>query len=74
MTAQQYGVSGYPVIILLDRAGKIAFRSDTAAGNRNLTAIFRQVVQNPKAITEEKAIELIERTLAEEIERALKHK
>ena len=34
-TAQRYGGQGFPlpVVIVIDRAGKIAFRSDTAAGD-----------------------------------------
>ena len=40
VTAEQYGVNNYPVIIVVDRAGKIAFRSDAADGDRNPAALF----------------------------------
>src|SRR5271170_7528935 len=69
---QQYGVNSSPVIIVIDAAGEIAFRSDTAAGDGNLTALFRQIMANPKTITDEKAIDVIHKALAEEIERVLK--
>jgi alkyl hydroperoxide reductase subunit AhpC len=71
MTADQYGIRGQPVLVVIDRAGKIAFRNDTATGARNLSAIFRQMVQNPKEMTEQKANQLIERMLADEIEKVL---
>jgi hypothetical protein len=72
LTAQQYGVNNYPVVIVIDRAGKIAFRSDTAEGDRNPVTVFRQIVANPGTMTEEKAIEVIHKALAQEIERVLK--
>ena len=48
MTAQQYGVINYPVVILIDRAGKIAFRSDMAAGDRNVAAVFMKILTDPR--------------------------
>ena len=74
LTADRYGLRGYPVVIVIDRAGKIAFRSDTTTGPGNLTAVFTQMLQNSRTMTEAKANELIERTLAEEIEKTLKQK
>ena len=70
MTAYRCGLQGHPGFIVIDRAGKISFRSDTATGTRNLSGIFSQIVQNPQKMTEHKANELTERTLAEEIENA----
>jgi hypothetical protein len=72
MTAQEYGVNGYPVLILIDRAGKIAFRSDMTAGDRNVAAVFMKILTDPQAMTEEKANRLVERAIAEEIEAVLK--
>ena len=72
MTAQQYGVINYPVIILIDRAGKIAFRSDMAAGNQNAAGVFLQILTDPQAMTEDMANQLVERAIGEEIELVLK--
>ena len=73
VTAQRYGVNNYPVVIIIDRAGKIAFRSDMAY-DRNVAAIFMQILTDPQAMTEEKANRLVERALAEEIESVLKQR
>ncbi len=73
-TAQKYGLSNYPLVVVIDRAGKIAFRTDLASGDRDLNGIYRKMVQNPQSVSEEKAVELIKQTLAEEIEMALKQK
>ena len=74
VTAQQYGVISYPVVILIDRAGQIAFRSDMAAYDRNVAAVFMQILTDPQGMTEEKANRLVERALAEEIESVLKQR
>ena len=71
-TAQQYGVINYPVVILIDRAGQIAFRSDMAADDRNVAAVFMQILTGPQAMTEEKGNQQVERAIAEEIESVLK--
>ena len=68
VTAQQYGVRNYPVVFLIDRAGKIAFRSDMAAGDRNVAAVFMKILTAPQAMTEEKANSVVERAIAGEIE------
>jgi RNA polymerase sigma factor (sigma-70 family) len=73
-TAQRYGVINYPVVILIDRAGKVAFRSDMAAYDRNVAAVFMQILTDPQAMTEEKANRLVERAIAEEIELVLEQK
>jgi thiol-disulfide isomerase/thioredoxin len=72
LTAFEYGIRGDPVFIVIDRAGKIAFRNDTASGSRNLSSIFRHMIQNPSEMTEQKVSELVERVLGDEIEKALK--
>ena len=70
-TAQQYGVINYPVVILIDGAGKIAFRSDTAVGDRNVAAVFMQILTDPQAMNDEKANQLVEQAIGEEIESVL---
>jgi len=76
MTAQAYGLElrMAPVLIVVDRAGKIAFRSDTATGAGNLNAVFTQMLYNQANMTEAKANEQVQRTLAGEIDKALKPK
>lgn len=73
VTAQRYGVLDYPVIILIDRAGKVAFRSDLAAGDRNVAGVFMQILTDPQSMTEEKANRLVEQAIGEEIEQVLAH-
>jgi hypothetical protein len=72
LTSEKYGVHSCPVVILVDRAGEIAFRSDMAAGDRNAAAVFVRTLTDPEVMTEEKANRLVERALAEEIEAVLK--
>jgi hypothetical protein len=73
-TLRRYGGQGFPLplIIVIDRVGKIAYRSDTAPGDRNLSAVFMQMARNPRRMAEQNVGELVKRTLAEEIENALK--
>lgn len=74
VTLQAYGGQGYPlpVIIVIDRGGQIAYRSDTASGDRSLSRVFTRIFQDPGSMTEQQVNERVERTLAEEIEKALK--
>ena len=76
VTVQRYGGQGFPlpVIIVIDRAGKIAFRSDTAIGDRNSAAVLMQIPPNNGNMSEQQISQLVERTLADEIEKALKQK
>ncbi len=74
ITAQQFGVQSFPVLIVIDRDGKIAFRSDTATGALNLTTLFRQMLQNPKSVTEQTANEQAVQALSVEIEKVLQRK
>ena len=74
VTAQRYGVNNYPVLILIDHAGKIAFRSDMTTSDRNVAAVFMKILTDPQIMTEEKANRLIERAMAAEIESVLKYK
>ena len=61
-----------PVIIVIDRAGKIAYRSDTAPGDHNLPDVFTRILQDPRSMTEQEVIEQVEGTLAAKIEEILK--
>jgi hypothetical protein len=57
---------------VIDRAGKIAFRSDTSAGPQNLGSVFRQISEDPTSMSEQNFNELVEHTIAAELETALK--
>jgi RNA polymerase sigma factor (sigma-70 family) len=72
MTGQDYGIIDYPVLVLIDRAGKIAFRSDMTAGDKNLAGVFIRILTDPQAMTEEKSQQLVERAIGDEIESVLK--
>ena len=56
---------------MIDRTGKIAFRSDLS-GPGNLIPVFREMVHSPKDMTEQKASEIVRRTLTDEITKAQK--
>jgi hypothetical protein len=75
LTAQQYGmqVQAVPLVIVIDRAGKIAYRSDVPTGNQ--PPIFTsRMLENPKTMTEQAANERAEKALAIEIEKAIERK
>jgi len=72
LTAQDYGVTNYPVIVVIDRAGKIAYRNDTADRVRNPVADFQKILTNPPTMTEDKVNQSIEKTLGKEIDKILK--
>jgi hypothetical protein len=69
-TAARYGIGALPVIIVIDRAGKIAFRSDLS-GPGNLIPVFREMVHSPSDMSEQQASEIVRRTLTDEIAKAL---
>ena len=60
-----------PADIVIDRAGKIAFRSDMAADDRSVGGVFMRILTNPQSMTAEKANALVERAIAEEIDSVL---
>ena len=73
LTADRYGQkSAPPFMVVIDRAGKIAFHSETATGDGNLGSVIRKMVANPSTLTEDQANDRIERALVREIERVLK--
>ncbi len=73
VTAQRYGVNNYPVVILVNHAGKIAFRSDMTAGDLDMAAVFMKVLTDPQVMTEKKANRLIEQAISAQIESVLKY-
>jgi hypothetical protein len=72
MTAQQYGVVNYPVVVLIDRESKIAFRSDMAAGYRSAAAVFMKILTDLRGMTDEIANRSVERAIVEEIDEILR--
>jgi hypothetical protein len=61
-----------PVVVIVDRTGKIAFHSESAAGDANVNALLRQMAGGSAGVTEEQISERIERALRREIERVFK--
>jgi thiol-disulfide isomerase/thioredoxin len=70
-TAERYGVNGYPTVVLIDRAGKIAFRSDDPDTLAPFQGIMKDLGLDPKTATEEQASQVIERFLDRSIEKVL---
>ena len=72
VTAEHYGVEGYPTNILIDREGKVAFRSDDQNNLPILQAIGKDVgINDSKNITEEQINESSGRFLTQAIEKVL---
>jgi thiol-disulfide isomerase/thioredoxin/protocatechuate 3,4-dioxygenase beta subunit len=71
-TAGIYGVRGFPTTILIDRSGKIAFRSNDPANRPAMEALVKKLgIDAKNTITEEQANKLIEALLGEAIEKVL---
>jgi peroxiredoxin len=71
-TKQRYGIRDHPTVIVIDRDGRVAFRSDTTMGDRNLAAVFNRIASYPTTMTEEDANQRTADALALEIENALR--
>jgi hypothetical protein len=71
-TAQRYGIRVYPTVIMIDREGRVAFRSDSATGDQNISVVFDRMAAESAIMTEEKANGVIEGGLAREIEDILR--
>ena len=71
-TAERYGVTGYPTYILIDRSGKIAFRSDDPAIFPSFQATVKELGFEASKITEEQASRVIERFLDMTLEKAVR--
>ena len=63
MTAERYGVGGYPTSLIIDREGKIAFRSNDPSNMPAMQRAVKDMGLDPKTINEEQASHLIERLL-----------
>ncbi len=70
-TARAYGVRGYPTHFLIDKSGKIAFRSDDPANQAARNAVIKRLGIDTTRMTPEKANQLMEAFLGEAIEQAL---
>ena len=75
-TARAYGVRGYPTWFLIDRSGKIAFRSDDPAGQMELQALSKKIsiklrINLDATFTEEQSGQLREAVLGEVIEKVV---
>ena len=69
----RYGINGYPTTILIDRAGKIAFRNDDPGNKPAFEAALKELGLNIDSddVTEEQASQVIERFLDRAIEKIL---
>ena len=71
VTAERYGVGGYPTCLIVDREGKIAFRSNDPSNMPAMQRAVKDMGLDPKTINEEQATRLLERLLDQAIDRAL---
>jgi hypothetical protein len=75
-TARAYGVRGYPTAFLIDRSGKIAFRSDDPASQPTLEALSKKIsiklgIDLDATLTDDQSRQLREAVLGEIIEKVL---
>lgn len=71
-TADRYGVTTYPTLVLIDRTGKITFRSDDQSRTPKIEAIMHELGIDPKTGTEAQNHLLVETIFDREIEALLK--
>ena len=71
VTAERYGVGGYPTNLIIDREGKIAFRSNDPGNMPAMQRAVKEMGLDTKTINEEQASQLIERLLDQAIEGVL---
>jgi hypothetical protein len=70
VTADRYGQKMMlPFVVIVDRAGKIAFHSESATGDANVNTIVMKMAAGSVGMSEEQFNERIERELRREIER-----
>jgi RNA polymerase sigma factor (sigma-70 family) len=74
VTADRYGIRGFPSVFLIDRAGKIAFRDGDPSIRPKVEALIKEtgIDVSPGQFTEEKSRILLEKLFAREIEGLLK--
>jgi RNA polymerase sigma factor (sigma-70 family) len=68
VTAERYGVGGYPTSLIIDREGKIAFRSNDPGNMSAMQRAVKEMGLDLKTINEEQASRLIERVLDQAID------
>ena len=72
VTANRYGQKmAPPLVVIVDRAGQIAFHSELATGDANVNATLKQLATTSSDISEQKLNERIERALRRVIARVL---
>ncbi len=74
VTGERYNVSSFPTSFLIDRSGKIAFRSDDPAKEPEFLAIVKALGFDEKTITEQQASQVIEKFLENQIEKVISQK
>ncbi len=73
MTAERYGVKGYPTLVLIDRQGKLAFHTGIAAkeGVAAMKALGKTMGLDESTMTEADFYRLWEVFFSREIEKVL---
>jgi hypothetical protein len=70
-TAHRYEVAGYPTVVLIERAGKIAFHSGDPGGVTGVRAVLRELGLRAEDCTEEDMGRVLERFFERTIENVL---
>jgi thiol-disulfide isomerase/thioredoxin len=71
VTAERYGVVGYPTMLIADREGRIAFRSTDPVQGTAFRAMIKEMGYDERLANAEEASRVIERCLDRAIEAAL---
>ena len=76
VTANRYGVNGYPTIVLIDREGKLAFHSgiNTKEGVTEMKALGKEMGFEESTMTEEDFYKIWEAYFGRQIEKLLEQK
>jgi len=69
VTADRYHIRGYPTILMIDGAGKIAFSTEDPGNRPAFLAIMKEMGIDPKTIKEEQFLLMIERHLDQTLDR-----
>jgi thiol-disulfide isomerase/thioredoxin len=75
VTAERYGVDGYPTLVLIDRQGNVAFHTDidTKEGVAAMKALGKEMGIKESTMTKDQFERLWEVFLGREIEKILNH-
>ncbi len=74
VSSERYAIYGYPTCFLIDRTGKIAFRSDDPGNKAEYFGIMKSLGYEESTLTAEQAGQVAERFAEQVIERVLKQK